>query len=134
MAVQETAQVLPDQVAELQKQLRDKEMAEVTARAEALRKTQESAAALQAARVKAECENAIEETRKGAWITHLLSTARPDSPVDAAAMMASIPKFNWPPNDGPENYSFPGMPADKQIEDIGSTWLAKLAQERGLKF
>ena len=52
----------------------------------------------------------------------------------AGQMLQSIPKTGWPPGDGPENYSFPGLPGDKQIEDVGVTFLGKLAAERGLKF
>ena len=133
-AHEQTNKVLADQVADLQKQLRDREMADVAAAAETLRKTQEAAAALQAAQAKAALDADVEKTRAGSWITYLLATARPDAPVNAAAMMASVPKFGWAPGDGPENYSFAGAPAAVVIEDVGSTFLGRMAAERGLKF
>src|SRR5436853_200358 len=96
---EQTAKALADQVADLQKQLRDREVADVTARSEALRKTQESAAALQAAQAKAAHEVELEATRASSWHMHMLAIAPPNQPVDVGALLASVPKFGWSPGD-----------------------------------
>src|SRR2546430_2765817 len=59
---------------------------------------------------------AVEQARRGAWLSHNIASALPGQPMNVAEILASVPKDSWPPGVSEADVLLQSTPQDSSRE------------------
>lgn len=113
--------------------LRQRDHADVVAKVEKLAQQQRDEEAKAAAERAETLKKTVEETRVGVWTNYLIAEAArrdPTAPLNAGALMASVPSQGWPPGVSPEEFHFIGQSfGGVAIDDAAETSMGRALAE-----
>ena len=116
-------------IAALEQQIRDRDVADLKVKAEAMATANaEDAAKFDAAAAEAAAKHR-DQIRRGSWVKALLAKADQSAPLDALALAKLIPEGDlWPEGVDADQFKLTISAAPKALPDITNTTIGQLLQ------